>query len=164
MVKKEEKQVPELSVEDVAKRLTKAGIELFQERSGFPLNQAQRNLEGKTKYVDDATLRSFVAKIHSVQVLEEGLVLGIVESVQAGPNADAGRVYRPVFFDVFGNTIYRPSIDDSFNTLKQAQSDFWKQADGIDPVAATIEGLEAKEKAMTEELEAFQKLMEDIKE
>jgi hypothetical protein len=164
MVRKDENKVPAMQPEDLAKKLVAANIELFEERSGFPLNQAQRNLEGRTHYVEDATLRAHVSKIHSVQVLDEGLILGLVESVQAGPAESDGRVFRPVFFDVFGTTLYRPSIDDSFNTLKQAQSEFWKQADQLDAVQATIEGMDRKRKDLEKALDDFDKLMEEIKE
>lgn len=159
---REEQQAPEVSIEDVVKAVQKAGVELFKERAGLPLNQAQRNLEGRTHYVDDSTLKSFVAKIHAVYVMDEGLILGLVESLQAGPNPDMGRVYRPVFFDLFGNTLYRPSIEESFKSLKQAQTEFWKQAEEIDAVDATIEGLKAKRDSLQKEAEDLNAIVEEL--
>jgi hypothetical protein len=157
------KEVPEVTAEQLAKVLQEKGIPLFRERTGLPLNQAQRNLEGLTHYVDDKTVASFKAKIHSVHVMEEGLMLCLVESVQAGPNAESGRVFRPVFFDVFGNTIYKPSIDDSDSTLKAANLSMWKQADEIDIIKATIEGVETKRDACQKQAEEYNELLEEIK-
>lgn len=159
---KQPKQVPAMSTADLATTLSKHGVQLFKDRSGMPLNQAQRNLEGRTHYVDDSTLKSFVAKIHSVSVMDDGLILGIVESCQKGPSSDSGRVFRPVFFDVFGNTVYRPDLDESFDSQKQAMSDFWKQADEIDAIKATIEGAKAKHKALAQAADDFSELLEEL--
>lgn len=161
---KAKKEIPEMTTADLATALSKHGVQLFKERSGMPLNQAQRNLEGRTHYVDDSTLKSFVAKIHSCNIMDDGLILGMVESCQKGPRAEDGRVFRPVFFDVFGNTVYRPDLDDSFDSQKQAMSDFWKQAAEIDAIKATVEGAKAKHKAMQAAAETFGDLLEEISE
>lgn len=140
--------------------LKRQGIELFKERAGMPLNQAQRNLEDRTHYVDDSTLRSFVAKVHAAHVLDDGLLFGIVESVQKGPRAEDGRVWRPVVFDLFGNTVYRPDIEDSFDSIKGAQADFWKQVDALDAQALTLEGVEKQHDELDKKLKEWKKFME----
>lgn len=151
-----------MNSEEMIAALKKAGVLLFKEYSGMPLNQAQRNLSGRTHYVDDTTIRSFNAKIHSVHVLDEGLLLGIVESVQKGFNESDGRFFRPVFFDLFGNTVYRPDIEDSFDSLKKAQADFWKQADLLDAEALTIEGIEKKHDVIEQELKDWKKFRDSF--
>jgi hypothetical protein len=156
-------EVPAMSTTDMASAMSKAGFKLFAERTGLPLNQAQRNLEGRTHYVDDSTLKSFAAKIHTVHVMDDGLVLGLVESVQKGFNAADGRVFRPVFFDLFGRIIHRPEIDDSFDSQKQAMSSFWKEADEIDAVEETRNGLREKCEVLTKELGEVQTLLEELK-
>lgn len=163
MKKADRKEVPEVTMEQLAKALTEAGIKLFSDRVGLPLNQAQRNLEGRTHYVDDKTLASFVAKIHGVHVLEEGLLLGIIESVQKGPSAASGRVYRPVFFDVFGNEVARPSLEDSAPDLKKANAMFWQMADDIDIVESTLEGIETKRDNLQKEAGRYEALLEELK-
>lgn len=151
---------PQMNSEDLLAGLKAQGIKLFREYSGMPLNQAQRNLSERTHYVDDTTIRSFAAKVHSVHVLDEGMLLGMVESVQKGFNAEDGRCYRPVFFDLFGNTVYRPEIEDSFDSIKKAQADFWKQADMLDAEKITLEGIEKKYDAIEEELKEWKKFKE----
>jgi hypothetical protein len=137
--------------------IKKQGIELFRERSGMPLNQAQRNLQGRTHYVDDATLKSFGAKVHTTHVMDDGLIFGMVESLQKGFNPEDGRVWRPVFFDLFGNIVARPPIEDSFDNIKQAQAEFWKLADTLDAQALTIEGVEKKYDVLEKELKEWKK-------
>jgi hypothetical protein len=140
--------------------LKKQGIELFSQRSGLPLNQAQRNLEHRTNYVSEGAMKAFVATIHSVYVLEDGLLLGIVESIQKGPSKESGRAYRPVFFDIFGNIIYRPELEDCHDTLSKAQKEFFDKADEIDAQAATLEGIEKKHDILEKELKDWKKFME----
>jgi hypothetical protein len=142
--------------------LKKQGVELFHQRSGLPLNQAQRNLEGRTEYVNDSSLKAFVATIHSVYVLNEGLVLGFVESVQKGPSKESGRVYRPVFFDIFGNIIYRTELEDSYETLSKAQVEFFNKAEDIDAVASTLEGIEKKYDVLEKQLKDWKKFMDTL--
>jgi hypothetical protein len=151
-----------LTTEALAERLKAVGVELFRERTGLPLNQAQRNLEEKTTYVDDKTMKKSSGQVHTVQVLEDGLVLGIVESVQKTSNPDDGRVFRPVFFDVFGNTIYKPEIADSFATSKQANSAFWRQADEIDAIKATMEGIKTKQDQLEADLDKYEALSKEL--
>lgn len=162
MVTKTKSAAPAPSINDVAQAISKAGIELFKERTGLPLNQAQRNLSGRTHYVDDSTLKGFGAKVHSVSIMDEGLVLGMLESLQKGFNAADGRVWRPVFFDVFGNVIYRPDIEESFDNQKEAMAEFWKQSNEIDAVQATLDGAKAKQQAMQNELEKFTELVDSL--
>lgn len=143
--------------EEILAAVKKQGIELFQERSGLPLNQAQRNLEGRTHYVDESTLRSFGAKVHSVHILDDGLLLGMVESLQKSFNPEEGRVWRPVFFDLFGNVVYRPDIEKSFDSVKKASTEMWKEADLLDADAITIMGIEKKHDILEHELNEWKK-------
>lgn len=152
-----------METQELAAKLKKAGIPLFEERSGFPLNQAQRNLEGRSLYAEDSQLRTRSTKIHSVYVLEDGLILGLVESVQAGASEADGRVYRPTFFDVFGNIISQPEIKDASPTLKKAQADFWRTADELDAADVTANGMKTKEEQLEKALADFRKLMKELK-
>lgn len=154
--------VPEVSVNDIASALSKLGIHLYKERTGLPLNQAQRNLNERTDYVADNTLKAWAGQVHAVHVMDEGLVLGIVESFQKGATKDSGRAFRPVFFDVFGRTIYRPENNEAFDTQKQAMADFWKQADEVNAIEETIEGLKAKYEEIQEECKAYKDAVEEL--
>lgn len=151
----------EITSELLAAKLSDANIYLFRERSGFPLSQAQRNLDTRTTYVEDSSLKVFDAKIHSCEVLDNGLILGIIESVKQG--ADAARVFRPVFFDVFGNVIARPDVDESFPNQKQAQGSFWAMANEIEAVEATLKGIREKQKYLQNEIDKLDDLLKELK-
>lgn len=153
-----------MTTDALATKLKAIGLELYRERSGYPLSQAQRNLEGRTHYVDDKSIKFHAAKIISCNVLDDGLILGIVESVKAGFNEqESGRVYRPVFFDVFGNDIYRPDIENSFKTAKQANASFWAQAEMIDAIKATLEGAERKRNLIELELRDYDAFLKELR-
>lgn len=65
---------------------------------------AQRNLSGRTHYVDDATLKGFQARILSGGATDDGLLFWLVESVQSRPN-HGGYTRRAIVFDVFGDIV-----------------------------------------------------------
>lgn len=158
------REIPAMTTADLASALSKHGVKLFKEFSGMTLNQVQRNLEGRTHYASDASLKFHKATVHTVNVMDDGLILGIVESVQKGPEASDGRGFRPVFFDVFGNTVYRPELDETLPSQKAAMAEFWQQADKVNAIKATIAGAKAKLKAMNTEVENFSKLVDEIEE
>lgn len=162
MAKKD--KVPAASTADLAQALSKHGVSLYREYSGMALNKAQRNLFGRTNYAEDSNLKASKTSILAAEVMDDGLVLALVEKTQKTANPADGNIYRPVFFDVFGNIIYRPDVDDSFDTQKGAMADVWKQANDIEAVKATVNGAKAKQKAMQQEVDKFTELVEEIEE
>ena len=75
------------------------------ERNGYDAKYcAQRNLDGRTHYADDDTLKFFHARINSCRAECAGLVLIITES--AARDWDNGkRGHRFVAFDLFGTVL-----------------------------------------------------------
>ena len=75
------------------------------ERHGYDAKySAQRNLDGKTHYADDDTLKFFHARINSTYAECDGLVLVILESA-AKDMHNSARGHRFVAFDLFGTVI-----------------------------------------------------------
>lgn len=71
------------------------GTRLFENRSSYSSkDDAQRNLDGKTHYVDEGTLKAFYSRISSARHTDHGLIYSIVESVAADHqnNSQAGEV------------------------------------------------------------------------
>lgn len=99
--------------------LEKLHVRPFCQESGDPKYDAQRNLRGKTHYVDDDTLRFHKSRVLSSARLEDGLILRIVTS-DALDMHNTKRGFRAVCFDVFGTTVSRPSLDEASNTKAQA--------------------------------------------
>lgn len=122
---------------DLAQACRAAGFELFNTSMSFnAAANARRNLAGRTHYADPDTLRFFNARILKCSALHDGLILGILESLSAGFE-HSRRVFRPVFFDLDGNTLERPNIDESYSTRRAAERAFWRIADSIDADAIT---------------------------
>lgn len=93
---------------------------LYRDESQDPKHNAQRNLSGRTHYVDDDTLRYHHSRILSARVIANGLYFGIVESVALDMH-NTSRGYRHVIFNLFGNVVgERPSLDECVKTSKSA--------------------------------------------
>jgi len=95
---------------------------------------AQSMLIGRTHYVDDNTLRYFGARITSAQPSTFGLFYRITESV--GRESNGGkRGFRTVLFDINGQTVYRPSLEEMQSTSTKAEKVFYEWFETFDVVA-----------------------------
>lgn len=68
---------------------------------------AQLNLEGRTHYVDDDSLRFHHAKVLETRVHYNGLLFSLIESTGLDMH-NTKRGFRYVIFDLFGNVITSP--------------------------------------------------------
>lgn len=127
-------------------------MNLFKDVSSYPKVQAQQNLSGRTHYVDSDTLRYHKSRILKCSIVHGGLLLAIVESV-AMDIRGTKRGFRPVVFDIFGNTIDRPSLDDCYSTRKAAEKAMWRQVDSIDAQAHTLAAIERHKAAYAREMD-----------
>lgn len=80
------------------------GVSLFSRHSSYPLPDAERNLSGRTHYVDAATLKFFNARILSSRVFANGLIFGLCESTRFD---NEPREYAFVLFDVTGTVLFK---------------------------------------------------------
>lgn len=99
------------NLESLKTALAIIGAYQYQNKSSYADNDAQRNLEGKTHYVDSDTLKYFKSRILRGQSANNGLFYVLQESL---PHPDYGnkRIRRNVLFDVFGNTVNDEIIRD----------------------------------------------------
>jgi hypothetical protein len=107
---------------------TAANVELFGHKSSDPKRNAQMNLNGRTHYVDDDTLRFFGSKIISARPTDDGLFFKIVESVATDHNKSR-RGFRVVVFDLFGCAVFRPSFDECTSSSAAAENYYSKNHD-----------------------------------
>lgn len=86
---------------------------LFTSESCDPKYNAQRNLAGRTHYVEDDTLRWHKSRVLASghQHEAQGLLFQITESVALDMH-NTKRGTRCVVFDVFGTTVYHPSLEE----------------------------------------------------
>ena len=118
---------------------------------------AERNLEGRTHYVDATTRRFHKSRISKAVSLDNGLIFGIVESC-AADYENTRRVYRPVFFDLDGHVIAGPDLDASPKSGATAVKLFWKMAGELDAMAITRAMLERRAATLRRELEQLEAL------
>ena len=114
-------------IKAIRKALDKVCVRPFDYKSSDPKYNAQRNLEGRTYYVDDDTLRFHHSRILSAHHFFDGLLFHIVESCSLDMN-NTKRGFRAVVFDVFGTTISRPKLEECYSSSKAAWKALEKEA------------------------------------
>lgn len=119
-------------IKSITEALQKIHVRPFGCESSDPKYNAQRNLRGKTHYVDDDTLRFHKSRVLSAQAIHGGLLFRIVCSDSLDMH-NTKRGFRAVVFDVFGTTIDRPKLEDATATRQAAINASDKQS--IDLVA-----------------------------
>ena len=125
-------------------------MRLYTEHSSNPKWNAQRNLEDRTHYVDDATLRYHKARILSARPICNGLLFLLVESVAIDPD-NRKRGFRGVVFDLYGTIVSRAKLEDASSTRKAAERRVWADIEDIDPKAVNIAALERARAYQAEE-------------
>lgn len=80
------------------------GIRPFRVESCYALNNAQKNLAGRTHYADKETLRYFKARILAARAEKENLVFWIIESNNSKP-FEPKKNKRFICFDIFGTVL-----------------------------------------------------------
>lgn len=120
-------------------------MNLYRNESSTPKWNAQRNLQGRTHYVDDDTLRFHKSRVLSAQHTDNGLLFAIVTSDSLNYEGTK-RGFRFVIFDVFGTIIERTEIEAAYRTSAQASKEMWAVLNSIDAVAVTRKGIEQQER------------------
>jgi hypothetical protein len=107
---------------------------LFTERRNHPIDNAQENLMGRTHYVDPGSLRFHKSRILSARPIMSGAFFLIIESCALDYD-NTRRGVRAVLFDLMGETVYRPSLEECRRTRDQASRDFETWLGHFDPIA-----------------------------
>lgn len=110
-------------IQSLAKLIdSKLRVRLFTCQSCDSKYDAQRNLDGRTHYVDDDTLRWHKSRITSGGYLHaaQGLLYRLTESVALDMH-NRSRGFRCVVFDVFGTTVYHPDLEHAFSSSAKAE-------------------------------------------
>jgi len=135
-------------------------MQKYQNHSSNPKWDAQRNLEGRTHYVDDDTLKYHKSRILNTRVTDNGLLFAIIESYAVDHN-NSTRAFRPVIFDIFGNVIDRPKLEDGYKTSNKAISAMWDTLNDIDAIEVTRKGIEQAEKCHAREMDYIRDMLQE---
>ena len=103
----------------IREALAKLHVRLFTHESSDAKWNAQRNLSGKTHYVDDDTLRFHHSRVLGTAILHGGLLLRVTCS-DALDMHNTKRGFRCAVFDVFGTTVSRPTLEQAKSTKQAA--------------------------------------------
>lgn len=98
-----------------------------------PTISAQKNLEGRTHYVDPSTLKYHGSRILSALPVSDGAFFKIIETVSIDYQ-HTKRGYRAVVFDLFGTVIYHPKLEDTFTNKEKADKAFYAWFDQFDEI------------------------------
>ena len=108
----------------------------FESNRGYltAKEDAQKNLMGKTHYVDPDTLRFHKSRVLSSYDVDFGSLFAILESCALDPS-NVSRGFRFVVFDLGGMVIGRASLDKTFTSKVKAEKAMWEWLEGFDVVA-----------------------------
>jgi hypothetical protein len=127
-------------------------MQFYRNESSNPKWNAQRNLQGRTHYVDDDTLRYHKSRILSARHTDSGLLFAIVTS-DAIDYQNTKRGFRYVIFDVFGTVLDRPTLDETYTSSERATKAMWEQLNAIDAKAHTLAAIEKQRRQHGEEMD-----------
>lgn len=117
---------------------------LFTRESSNPTVNAQRNLCGRTHFVDPDTLRFHKSRVISARETDNGLLFALVTS-DAIDYENTRRGFRYSIFDLFGKVIERTELENAFRTSAQATKAMWNAVNQIDAKAVTLAAIENAE-------------------
>jgi hypothetical protein len=125
---------------------------LYRNEASYPKNNAQRNLSGRTHYVDDDTLRWHKSRVISARHTDGGLLFAIVTSDALDMN-NSRRGFRFVIFDLFGTVQERTEMEQAFRTSARAEKAMWAELNAMDAPAITRAAIANAEKHHAMEME-----------
>ncbi len=117
---------------------------LYRNESSYPKVNAQRNLSGRTHYVDDDTLRFHHSRVLSCHITDSGLLLAIVCSDSLNYQ-HTKRGFRYTIFDVFGTAQERQSLDEAHRTKAQCLKAMWNALNKLDAREITLSAINTAE-------------------
>jgi hypothetical protein len=145
----------------IIQALREANARPYQERYfRNAKDEAQEALQGRSHYVDDSTLRFHHSRITAARPIMEGLFFEIMESSSTDWNNNT-RGFRVVVFDVFGQSVYHPKLEDMKKTSIAARNAYKKDF-AIDPAAHYADKLQSRARMLTREAEALTKAAEQV--
>jgi len=130
-------------------------MNLYRNEGSIAKFNAQRNLSGRTHYVDDDTLKWHKSRVLSARATDNGLLFAIVTS-DALDMHNTKRGYRFVIFDLFGHVLERPDLENTFSSSRAAEKAMWKALNAIDAKAHTIKAIAESRKHYAEEMDRLE--------
>jgi hypothetical protein len=128
--------------------------DLYRDQSSNPLWNAQRNLCGRTHYVDDDTLKFHKSRVLSARATDNGLLFAIVTS-DARDHQNTRRGMRYVIFDIFGFVVERNPAKlelEWFSSSEKATKAMWDALNRLDAYAITRDAIDRTERHYAQDI------------
>jgi hypothetical protein len=151
-----------ITTKEFADRLDRVwSVKLYRSRYFYHARgAAQDALAGRTHYADPETLRYFHSRILLASPIFDGLFFRIVESCGLDYE-NTKRGFRAVVFDIFGDAIYRPDLNQCRAKRETAERDCLEWMGSFDPIRHYIEKIHGRAASLNNEAES---LLQAIKE
>lgn len=132
-----------MELNDLADLINRAGFaSLYDNKSSDPKNNAQLNLEGRSYFATDSTLRAFGSRINSAHPTASNLLFYVIESSYTNWEKTK-RGFKYAIFDIFGEEVNRLSIGEAVSTSEKARKAMYLFLDQFDLIAHYAEKLES---------------------
>lgn len=126
-------------------------MQFYRNEGSNPRWNAQRNLSGRTHYVDDDTLRWHKSRVLSARATDGGLLFAITTSDALDMN-NTRRGFRYVIFDLFGHVLGRSDLEHAFKTHAKCLKAMWGELNSINAKVVTLEAIVAAERNYAREM------------
>ena len=145
-----------MTTQELAARLDRIwAVKLYRSRYFYhSRDAAQDALAGRTHYADPETLRYFHSRILSARPILDGLFFRITESCALDPD-NSRRGFRCVIFDIFGEVVYRPNLENCRASRDPAERDCTRWLETFDPVGYYRETLAKRAERMGKDAAAL---------
>ena len=147
-----------MTTNQLDKILTAFNVLPFRQESYKPKYNAQSNLNERTHYVDDQTLRFFNCRINGSKHIMQGSYFMLNESLPIG-GFDAPRKHRVTLFDLTGEVVLQT---EGYNSSKKASEAFWAAFDSFDHVGHYERKAAYKIDSVKRQLEKLQIVAEGV--
>lgn len=128
-----------------------------------PTISAQKNLDGRTHYVDPATLKYHGSRVLSALPVSDGAFFKIIETVSLDYQ-HTKRGYRAVVFDLFGTTIFCPSLEETHTNREKADKAFYAFFDQFDEIGHYQDAIASKIKRLDKEKQNLVDILQNLSE
>lgn len=135
--------------------------QLYRNESSNAKWNAQRNLQGRTHYVDDDTMRFHKSRIIASRDTDNGLLFWLIESCALDMN-NSKRGFRFVIFDVFGTVLERPDLESTYSTSDKARKAMYETLNKLDAYAITMEGIAREERSAAREFDDMRTIVTEL--
>lgn len=132
-----------MGLNDLANLINRSGVaSLYDNKSSYPKNNAQLNLEGRNYFATNGNLRAFGSRINSAHPTASNLLFYVIESSFLDYQKTQ-RGFKFVVFDIFGEEVQRLSIAEAVSTSEKASKAMFSFLDRFDVVQHYAHKLES---------------------